>query len=243
MRKLIVVLIFFTSNLGISQILSGEITYGVRMDEVALQKIINSVKDNSFKKDYLIKLHNDLKSSIKYLNYTLKFNTNESNFNRKETLANDNGIDLNMSSMAVSANGIFYSNLKENVNLHQVEFSGESYLLSKNIDYNWQITTETKIIQGYKCYKAISKVTKNSKNFITTAWFCPRLSFQHGPKGFNDLPGLILELKYLDRFIFYTKNIKLRENEIKINRPTKGNNMTQKKFDKFLKNRMNSMKN
>ena len=84
MRKLIVVLIFFTSNLGISQILSGEITYGVRMDEVALQKIINSVKDNSFKKDYLIKLHNDLKSSIKYLNYTLKFNTNESNFNRKK---------------------------------------------------------------------------------------------------------------------------------------------------------------
>ena len=38
--------------------------------------------------------------------------------------------------MAVSANGIFYSNLKENVNLHQVEFSGESYLLSKNINYN-----------------------------------------------------------------------------------------------------------
>jgi len=54
------------------------------------------------------------------------------------------------------------------------------------------------------CYKAISKGNYyyHSKgkliNFDVTAWFCPEIPINAGPVYFNNLPGLILEISYLD---------------------------------------------
>jgi GLPGLI family protein len=64
---------------------------------------------------------------------------------------------------------------------------------------NWTITTETKLIDNYKCYKAtnIYQVISPNKvfNHPVIAWFCPDLPYKYGPNGYNNLPGLILELQ------------------------------------------------
>ena len=64
---------------------------------------------------------------------------------------------------------------------------------------NWTITTETKLIDNYKCYKAtnIYQVISPNKvfNHPVIAWFCSDLPYKYGPNGYNNLPGLILELQ------------------------------------------------
>lgn len=67
-------------------------------------------------------------------------------------------------------------------------------------DYEWEILNETKEIDGFLCYKAKTvKTIKNPAGYFSSpvvAWFCPQLSFSAGPLDFNDLPGLILQVKY-----------------------------------------------
>ena len=64
---------------------------------------------------------------------------------------------------------------------------------------NWYLTNEKKIIDGYECYKATSEyVVINPKGEFrhpVVAWYCPQIPYSFGPKGYNGLPGLILELQ------------------------------------------------
>lgn len=54
----------------------------------------------------------------------------------------------------------------------------------------WKIFNETKIIQKYKCRKAIGKY----KNREYIAWFTEEIPFSEGPYVFKGLPGLIVEV-------------------------------------------------
>lgn len=64
---------------------------------------------------------------------------------------------------------------------------------------NWSLENEKKIIDGYECYKAKSEyVVINPKGEFrhpVIAWYCPQLPYSFGPRGYNGLPGLILELQ------------------------------------------------
>ncbi|WP_448529991.1 GLPGLI family protein [Raineya sp.] len=57
-------------------------------------------------------------------------------------------------------------------------------------DFGWQITQEKKKIEGYECFKAISKPFRG-RTYI--AWFCPEIPIPDGPWKLCGLPGLILE--------------------------------------------------
>lgn len=63
----------------------------------------------------------------------------------------------------------------------------------------WQLTTDSKVIQGYTCYKAHSSysVVRGDRTFTfpIIAWFTPEIPYPFGPKGYFGLPGLILELQ------------------------------------------------
>ena len=68
---------------------------------------------------------------------------------------------------------------------------------------NWIYFNESKIIGTYKCLKAQielpwrygSALNDGKPTYFVTAWYCPKLPIKHGPKGFGNLPGLILELQ------------------------------------------------
>lgn len=68
-------------------------------------------------------------------------------------------------------------------------------------NYNWKITDETKIVNGYKVKKATTTSIEldKSNNYYygnVIAWFCPDLPIPSGPARYYGLPGLILELTY-----------------------------------------------
>ena len=65
---------------------------------------------------------------------------------------------------------------------------------------HWRIiSTETKKIDNYTCYKATTEyVVTNPKGTFkhpVVAWFCPEIPISHGPNGYGGLPGLILEIQ------------------------------------------------
>ena len=77
------------------------------------------------------------------------------------------------------------------------------------------------------------------------AWYAPKLPFKFGPKGYNGLPGLILEIKQNDKH--YVRAIKINwDEETFVIKPATGKRITKKELDaKFQKaiGEMKMMKN
>jgi GLPGLI family protein len=106
----------------------------------------------------------------------------------------------------------------------------------KHEKLDWEITTENKIIDGYLCYKAIYLMKFMNRRGIDTsipivAWFAPSLPYAYGPKYFNGLPGLILELS--DRkTTFLASSITIsKDKELVIDFP-KGKTISQDDYSK-----------
>lgn len=81
---------------------------------------------------------------------------------------------------------------------------------------DWQITSETKKIDKYDCFKAFynHKITvRNGEEHIlkVVAWFAPELPYAFGPSEYFGLPGLILELDNNNGSVFQANSISLSE--------------------------------
>ncbi len=63
--------------------------------------------------------------------------------------------------------------------------------------FNWSITTETRRLGSFTCYKA----TCYFRGRHWEAWFCPDIPIKMGPWKFYGLPGLILEVYDKDKKI------------------------------------------
>jgi GLPGLI family protein len=98
----------------------------------------------------------------------------------------------------------------------------------------WEITSESKMINGYKCFKANFSKTQTmlGKEYTNKAiaWFCPDIPVSFGPAEFSGLPGLIFQLQ-ANEYSFVLKNITFESN-LKISAPSSGKEMT---LDEYLK--------
>ncbi len=65
---------------------------------------------------------------------------------------------------------------------------------------NWQISTETKSIQGLACQKA----TTHFRGRDYEAWFCSQLPYNNGPWKLGGLPGLIIEASDSKKEVVFT---------------------------------------
>mgnify|MGYP003608011235 CR=1 FL=1 len=101
----------------------------------------------------------------------------------------------------------------------------ENFMVKDKIINDWIISTETKKIDDFNCYKAtrIEKF-KNRKNEdgerTVTAWFCAEIPYSYGPITYNGLPGLILELEFMG-YKYVAKKITLSKETITIDLPKK----------------------
>lgn len=138
---------------------------------------------------------------------------------------------------------IFYNSksyFQYNNNPDFIFFKRNEYLISKNIISDWIISNESKSIDGNICFKA--KATDyyfhngdDIRNYEITAWFCPKLPFKFGPVYYNNLPGLILEISYLDIKLVATK-IENQLDEKKISKPFGEKSITFNEYYKKLNN-------
>jgi GLPGLI family protein len=84
---------------------------------------------------------------------------------------------------------------------HQLFSDKFEYFYFSFTDYQWQLTKENKVINGYTCFKALGSLQAlNPKlpRFYFEAWFCPEIPISYGPEYFSGLPGLIFEIYFID---------------------------------------------
>lgn len=222
------IFIFFISNLAFSQ--SGTISYDVKID----------VDVTSIPKDKLA----FITKMIDYANnqkFELTFNKNKSCFKYVEQLSSNPDYDKKMENIAKSA--FTSSNIYVDYEIKAEIYVQNDGILVEN-KYNkaiWELTTESKVISNYLCYKAIQKipfVNRKGENKIQeiTAWFAPSLPYSFGPKNFYGLPGLILELTE-NKTTFLAAKILLNDKELIIVFP-KGKTITKEEYERKLKAHM-----
>lgn len=90
-----------------------------------------------------------------------------------------------------------YYNLKTNYALYENPLEWLEFVKL----YNWELLSESKVINGFTCYKAVcrvkEKVTENHyiDGITITAWYTPDIKSSFGPLATGGLPGLIVRLE------------------------------------------------
>lgn len=157
--------------------------------------------------------------NIKKLTFLLKFNDNHSVFELKD----EQIFSIQETETYKVMAGYLgkYWNLESIVyKLKEENIAYKKCIIKIDKKYDWQILTDVKEINGYKCYKATTEIDIiNSRgNFKETiyAWFCPELPYSFGPLEYYGLPGLIFELQTKNA-IYGVKEINFKD-EVEIDK-------------------------
>lgn len=147
---------------------------------------------------------------------------------------------------------IYYKNIKQKKFANKTEIMGKAFLVKDKLEsYDWELSSETKNIGQYTCYKATytkevenitmsmvngeTKEVKSKETIVTTAWYTTQIAISNGPSDYQGLPGLILEINDGKNMIVCTEIILNSENAEKIEEPTKGKVVSLKKYQKIQK--------
>lgn len=219
MRQIFIISFMFGFNFLFSQ--SGQVFYE------AISKKYPETKEK--KADSYI---DDLEKTR--ITFELKFN-NQNSFFYKLSLNKEDGYNLAEETLLIMLGfkEVCFE-LKEKL---LREDYGE-FLIKTPSNHNWNISSESKKIDNYLCYKATCSESYTSrdgktKERVITAWFCPELPYSFGPLDFNGLPGLILELEKSGNKIV-AKSIVLSDKTIELKIPNK-KTITKEQYDKKIK--------
>lgn len=213
-----------------------ECTYKIIVQDLTEDEL-NAIKDENIKTSLINRLNESKKRE-----FILKGNTQNAVFKETERMKSDK--DKSLTATLVS-DQYYYDIKSEQVYLF-TEFSGTKYLVSNSFSlYNWNITNETKNIDGFKCYKAkgteIINDFREKKSYTLIAWFCPDLPFKYGPERYFGLPGLIFEA-YTEnsKEKYVLKSISFSDEITEIIKP-KGKVITDQEFTTIFNKTINSL--
>lgn len=195
--------------------------------------------------------------------FELTFNKTESNWRELEKLDKPSGgSGMNVQIQIVGAgggnDGLLYKNTKTKKSIESTDAFGKLFLVADELEaVEWEMTSETKQIGKYTCYKAISKreVTemvfsdvngeseeKEEKRMqTTTVWYTPEIPVNHGPEGYWGLPGLILEVNDGRRIMICTKVVLNPKKPISIEIPSKGKKVEGEEYEAIMKEHAEKM--
>ena len=213
------------------------ITFSQVLFAQSLWKVEYETYDKIFfdEKDPVYKAELDKNNSTpKY--YQLLFDEKQSFFKEIERI--DNSQNKSSMSMSTIDNNI-YIDYKSAQYKIEGNYANKNILIVDNLpQYTWKISRDSKEILGIK----VKKATTEYKDSKIEAWFASTLQPKGGPIFFNGLPGLILELKAVTNLkdesyetTFKVINIKEASKNEVIKIPSKGEKMTQKEKDDFIK--------
>jgi GLPGLI family protein len=218
-----------------SQTKGGKITYKylINADNYLKKKSnnVNLVKTLSY-------INNSLREAQSKLKFELVFNDRSSIYYMKSYFVSEGDKSMKYAIIFNEGQNEYYLDKKNNIKYISIEAYGERFnIVNKSNTMKWVTTNKTKKIGKYLCYKATTtKVTKNPKGVFKKqiiAWFTPEISFNYGPKGYDGLPGLILELQE-GTLLYYASKIELKTNEkIKVRKPKKGKTITMEEFNEL----------
>lgn len=187
-------------------------------------------------------------AQMKNISFELLVNNHESFFKVIDKVISEPDLPFYKMALALSGanNKQWYVNTKENKILNQYVFMGDLFLIESNVDdIKWTLTEESKIIAGYKAYKATCYITsRGSKGLnekLYEVWYTPQIGVSTGPLGLVGLPGLILEVKR-GRVLLHADSIEVKE-VVNIKELKNGEKMTEDKFNLFASKKMADFKN
>lgn len=223
----VIVLFFFTLHCFAQS--SGKVIYVINNIDTNIREDVDQNNEGT-------KLAKNILQIAKLQSFELKFNSYQSAFQLLSLTMNTDELDMllnELASIRFTSNYNYFLDKKLGREFFQYNngiLVGENYELK-----NWQVTNETKNIDKYLCYKALYNyefiaMDKTINTRTITAWFAPNLPFSYGPKNYNGLPGLILELQDKETIFLATK-IELSGEEIEFNFP-KGKTLSQEEYEK-----------
>ncbi len=236
MKNKIVLLFILVSISFYSQTKQGKITYKVFLDKNNENSILKNDKIPESQKQAVL----SIVKNTTFINCILDFKGTESLFYIQDGLKDSRNSILEIS----IGKDIVYTNIGTNKEIIvSKETLGQSFLVTENF-VNWKLLNESKKINGYNCFKAISQIsidTRNGpikKNII--AWYTSEINIPFGPKKYNNLPGLILEL-HEGSLIYQATKIDL-DKKTEIKKPLKGKKITAKELNQMFKKLYNERK-
>lgn len=200
--------------------------------------------------------------------FILNFTKSESIYEKEQKLDAPKSSGK-VSSFTAGKDSKLYKNVKDKLQLEEEDFMDREFLVSDSLkNWNWQLTSETKKIGDYTCYKAISikKVTaremeeyekdkaaelagktaffisEEPTDKIITAWYTPEIPIAQGPGYFWGLPGLILEASFDKTLILCSKVVLNPKANYSMKLPKNGTKVTKTEYDKIVEDKLESMK-
>ncbi|MCB0461676.1 MAG: GLPGLI family protein [Flavobacteriaceae bacterium] len=226
------ILILFTT-ISLAQNQKGLSVYYKTTSLYDLEAVDDETKSSSTKMKYLLQM----KENFESIEYILKIVEGKSLFETIKKMDVSNNTNLLQS---VQEDQMFYVDSKQYIEV--LKAFGEKILISEDSNLRqWNLTKEKKEILGKLCYKATFDEKKGDKIISIEAWFALDLPYQFGPKGYHGLPGLILEVKY-NNVLVYTANKISWNDELYIEKPSKGKKMSRKEFDSKVSGAVENLK-
>lgn len=233
MKNLLTLLfIVFLYQISVAQNYKA-IYYG-KLKTLNYDSILNNDKkfkkyNNDIYKKALLKEQEVNLQASKTTKLILKYNQNESLFFIEKPLEKPK-FSRGTYNIRLGVKGTYYST-KNEILLEKNSY-GQDFIV-KIPKLMWEITNVSKKIGKYYCFKAKTiKEVENSKGIHKIeiiAWFSPQLPFNFGPKEFNGLPGLIIELQEGGK-TYSLKRIEQIDN-FNFKKPTKGKLISLKDFN------------
>lgn len=180
-------------------------------------------------------LRQEIKKGI-FVDYKLKTNGTESEYKMQEKINNDQtpaGIILQQ--ITAMDKEPLYKDIKQQYYLKPYNV-GKAYLMKDSLqDIKWKISKEKEQVAGFDAYKATGVM---NDSIPVTAWYTPKINIKDGPDRIWGLPGLILKTEFemnSAKIIITAKNVAVKEEEIKIDKPSKGQEISEKQFYEEMK--------
>ncbi len=214
------------------------------ISEKKLNELPEAIREEKLKKRFY-DLTIDVKNGISY--YVNDENTKNTDYSKEsgsETQQDDH-IQVTNKKIVVNIKNsekFYYKDFKKNEMLFQY-FNADQLFNGKDSlqNWNWQITEEIKIINGYTCKKALADWVGHDAQF--TAWFTEDVPVNGGPEKFDGLPGLIL---YVGTPFYEYSAVLIKEvnNKVDITKPDfeDKKTFTHKEITEIIKQKINNLR-
>ncbi|UUC46810.1 GLPGLI family protein [Flavobacterium cerinum] len=242
-------LLWSIGSVQAQQQFSGKAVYESKRDMSKLK-----VEGNSMTPEIQQRILEQMKKNMEKT-FVLDFDKTTSLYKEEEKLESPladagSGVRVRVSTRG----GNLYKNVKEKRYVDENEIFGKEFLIKDALtDWKWEMSSETKMIGDYTCYKATAirnKIAepkpKDKKSVLNleetepkevrvTAWYTPDIPVSQGPDDYWGLPGLILEVSDGNTTILCSKIVLNPKEKTQIKEPTKGKVVTQNEYDTILR--------
>jgi GLPGLI family protein len=204
---LLLVNICYTQELKNLTFVEYSITPNIKTDSITNEKKL----DEKYTK--IISFKDQIK-------FKLIFNNEKSVFDIIELMDEKDNMNYKLATILYGGNYKYFKNILNKKKNYEVDYLGQLFNVEVDYEqYKWEISHETKEINGFLCYKAtttfekIDKALNTAKTYHPIAWFTPEIPSSFGPNGIDGLPGLVLEATLDGNKFYYATKILLNYND------------------------------